>query len=76
MTHEDLQDTMWKIVDKAEIDLKNLLEQYNEKARKGEIKTIDYEIDGELEDEHEIDDTDLIYGIAALQSNLENILET
>ena len=76
MTHEDLQDTMMKIIDKAEIDLRNLLEQYNEKARKGEIKSIDYEIDGELEDEHEIDDTDLIYGIAALQSNLETILET
>tara|TARA_B110000914_G_C15344484_1_gene390842 strand:- start:439 stop:657 length:219 start_codon:yes stop_codon:yes gene_type:complete len=71
MTHEDLQDTMMKIVDKAEIDLKNLLEQYNEKARKGEIKSID----GELEDEHEIDDTDLIYGIAALQSTIESILE-
>ena len=34
MTYEDLQDTMMSIVDKTEIDLKNLLEQYNDKARK------------------------------------------
>ena len=54
-----------------EMDLKNLLEQYNDKARKGQIKTID----GELEDIHEIDDTDLVFAIAALQSKLEIILE-
>ena len=72
MTYEDLQDTMMKIVDRTEIDIKNLIEQYNEKARKGQIKTID----GELEDEHEIDDTDLIYAIAGLQAKLESILES
>ena len=72
MTYEDLQDTMMKIVDRTEMDLTNLLEQYNEKARKGQIKTID----GELEDENEIDDTDLIYAIAGLQARLESILES
>ena len=71
MTYEDLQDTMMKIVDRTEIDIKNLIEQYNEKARKGQIKTID----GELEDEHEIDDTDLVFAIAGLQAKLESILE-
>ena len=71
MTYEDLQDTMMKIVDRTEIDIKNLIEQYNEKARKGQTKTID----GELEDEHEIDDTDLVFAIAALQAKLESILE-
>ena len=71
MTYEDLQDTMMKIVDRTEMDLTNLLEQYNEKARKGQIKTID----GELEDIHEIDDGDLIYAIAGLQAKLESILE-
>ena len=71
MTHEDLQDTMMSIVDKTEIDLKNLIEQYNDKARKGQIKTID----GELEDAHEIDDNDLVFAIAGLQSKLETILE-
>ena len=71
MTYEDLQDTMMKIVDRTEMDLTNLLEQYNEKARKGQIKTVD----GELEDEHEIDDTDLVFAIAALQAKLESILE-
>ena len=72
MTYEDLQDTMMLIVDKTEIDLKNLIEQYNEKARNGQIKTID----GELEDIHEIDDSDLIYAIAGLQARLETILES
>ena len=72
MTHEDLQDTMMSILDKTEIDLKNLLEQYNEKARKGQIKTID----GELEDAHEIDDDDLVFAIASLQAKLETILES
>ncbi len=72
MTYEDLQDTMMKIVDRTEIDIKNLIEQYNEKARKGQIKTID----GELEDIHEIDDGDLIYAIAGLQAKLESILES
>ena len=72
MTYEDLQDTMMKIVDRTEIDIKNLIEQYNEKARKGQIKTID----GELEDIHEIDDGDLIYAIAGLQARLETILES
>ena len=72
MTYEDLQDTMMKIVDRTEMDLTNLLEQYNEKARKGQIKTVD----GELEDGHEIDDTDLIYAIAGLQAKLESILES
>ena len=72
MTYEDLQDTMMKIVDRTEIDIKNLIEQYNEKARKGQIKTID----GELEDIHEIDDGDLIYAIAGLQAKLETILES
>ena len=57
MTYEDLQDTMMKIVDRTEIDIKNLIEQYNKKARNGQIKTID----GELEDAHEIDDDDLNY---------------
>ncbi len=71
MTHEDLQDTMMSMVDKTEIDLKNLIKQYNDKARKGQIKTID----GELEDIHEIDDTDLVFAIASLQSKLETILE-
>jgi len=71
MTHEDLQDTMMTIVDKTEIDLKNLIEQYNDKARKGQIKSID----GELEDAHEIDDNDLVFAIAGLQSKLETILE-
>ena len=71
MTHEDLQDTMMTIVDKTEIDLKNLIEQYNDKVRKGQIKTID----GELEDIHEIDDTDLVFAIAGLQAKLESILE-
>ena len=71
MTYEDLQDTMMKIVDRTEIDIKNLIEQYNEKARKGQTKTID----GELEDEHEIDDTDLVFAIAGLQAKLETILE-
>ena len=71
MTHEDLQDTMMSIVDKTEIDLKNLIEQYNDKARKGQIKTID----GELEDAHEIDDNDLVFAIAGLQAKLESILE-
>ena len=70
MTYEDLQDTMMKIVDRTEMDLTNLLEQYNEKARKGQIKTID----GELEDEHEIDDNDLIYAIAGLQAKLETMM--
>ena len=69
MTYEDLQDTMMKIVDRTEMDLTNLLEQYNEKARKGQIKTID----GELEVEHEIDDTDLVFAIAGLQAKLESI---
>jgi len=72
MTYEDLQDTMMKIVDRTEIDIKNLIEQYNEKARNGQIKTID----GELEDIHEIDDSDLIYAIAGLQAKLETILES
>ena len=63
---------MMKIVDRTEIDIKNLIEQYNEKARKGQIKTID----GELEDIHEIDDGDLIYAIAGLQAKLESILES
>ena len=40
MTYEDLQDTMMKIVDRTEMDLTNLLEQYNEKARKGQIKLL------------------------------------
>ena len=71
MTYEDLQDTMMKIVDRTEIDIKNLIEQYNEKARKGQIKTID----GELEDAHEIDDNDLVFAIAGLQAKLESILE-
>ena len=71
MTYEDLQDTMMKIVDRTEMDLTNLLEQYNEKARKGQIKTID----GELEDAHEIDDNDLVFAIAGLQAKLESILE-
>ena len=70
MTYEDLQDTMMKIVDRTEIDIKNLIEQYNKKARNGQIKTID----GELEDEHEIDDTDLIYAIAGLQAKLETMM--
>ena len=39
--------------------------------RYNRIKTID----GELEDIHEIDDTDLVFAIAALQSKLEIILE-
>ena len=72
MTYEDLQDSMMKIVDRTEMDLTNLLEQYNEKARKGQIKTVD----GELEDEHEIDDTDLVFAIAGLQAKLETILES
>ena len=45
--------------------------KYNDKARKGQIKTID----GELEDIHEIDDTDLVFAIAGLQDKLESILE-
>ena len=72
MAYEDLQDTMMKIVDRTEIDIKNLIEQYNEKARKGQIKTID----GELEDIHEIDDNDLVFAIAGLQARLESILES
>ena len=72
MTHEDLQDTMMSIVDKTEIDLKNLIKQYNDKATKGQIKNID----GELEDVHEIDDNDLVFAIASLQSKLEIILES
>ena len=72
MTHEDLQDTMMKIVDRTEIDIKNLIEQYNKKARNGQIKTID----GELEDAHEIDDDDLVFAIASLQAKLETILES
>ena len=72
MTYEDLQDTMMKIVDRTEIDIKNLIEQYNKKARNGQIKTID----GELEDAHEIDDNDLVYAIAGLQARLESILES
>ena len=72
MTYEDLQDTMMKIVDRTEIDIKNLIEQYNKKARNGQIKTID----GELEDIHEIDDTDLVFAIASLQAKLETILES
>ena len=72
MTYEDLQDTMMKIVDRTEMDLTNLLEQYNEKARNGQIKTID----GELEDAHEIDDGDLVFAIAGLQAKLETILES
>ena len=72
MTYEDLQDTMMKIVDRTEIDIKNLIEQYNEKARKGQTKTID----GELEDAHEIDDNDLVFAIAGLQARLESILES
>ena len=71
MTYEDLQDTMMKIVDRTEIDIKNLIEQYNKKARNGQIKTID----GELEDAHEIDDNDLVFAIAGLQAKLESILE-
>lgn len=71
MTHEDLQDTMMSIVDKTEIDLKNLIKQYNDKATKGQIKSID----GELEDAHEIDDNDLVFAIAGLQAKLETILE-
>ena len=71
MTYEDLQDTMMKIVDRTQIDIKNLIEQYNKKARNGQIKTID----GELEDIHEIDDTDLVFAIAGLQAKLESILE-
>jgi len=72
MTYEDLQDTMMKIVDRTEIDIKNLIEQYNKKARNGQIKTID----GELEDVHEIDDNDLVFAIASLQAKLETILES
>ena len=72
MTYEDLQDTMMKIVDRTEIDIKNLIEQYNKKARNGQIKTID----GELEDAHEIDDDDLVFAIASLQTKLETILES
>ena len=70
MTYEDLQDTMMKIVDRTEIDIKNLIEQYNKKARNGQIKTID----GELEDAHEIDYDDLVFAIASLQAKLETIL--
>ena len=72
MTYDDLQDTMMKIVDRTEIDIKNLIEQYNKKARNGQIKTID----GELEDAHEIDDDDLVFAIASLQAKLETILES
>ena len=72
MTYEDLQDTMMKIVDRTEIDIKNLIEQYNEKARKGQAKTID----GDTVDPHEIDDNDLVYAIAGLQARLESILES
>ena len=72
MTYEDLQDTMMKIVDRTEIDIKNLIEQYNKKTRNGQIKTID----GEIEDKHEIDDTDLVFAIAGLQAKLESILES
>jgi len=72
MTYEDLQDTMMKIVDRTEIDIKNLIEQYNKKARNGQIKTID----NELEDAHEIDDDDLVFAIASLQAKLETILES
>ena len=72
MTYEALQDTMMKIVDRTEIDIKNLIEQYNKKARNGQIKTID----GELEDAHEIDDDDLVFAIASLQAKLETILES
>ena len=72
MTYEDLQDTMMKIVDRTEIDIKNLIEQYNKKARNGQIKTID----GELEDAHEIDYDDLVFAIASLQAKLETILES
>ena len=72
MTYEDLQDTMMKIVDRTEIDIKNLIEQYNKKARNGQIKTID----GELEDAHEIDDDDSVFAIASLQAKLETILES
>ena len=72
MTYEDLQDTMMKIVDRTEIDIKNLIEQYNEKARNGQTKTID----GDTVDPHEIDDSDLIYAIAGLQARLETILES
>jgi hypothetical protein len=72
MTYEDLQDTMMKIVDKTEMDLTNLLEQYNEKARNGQAKTID----GDTVEPHEIDDSDLIYAIAGLQAKLETILES
>jgi len=63
---------MMKIVDRTEIDIKNLIEQYNKKARNGQIKTID----GELEDAHEIDDDDLVFAIASLQAKLETILES
>ena len=70
MTYEDLQDTMMLIVDKTEIDLKNLIEQYNEKARNGQAKTID----GDTLDPHEIDDGDLIYAIAGLQAKLETMM--
>ncbi len=72
MTYEDLQDSMMKIVDRTEIDIKNLIEQYNEKARNGQAKTID----GDTLDPHEIDDSDLIYAIAGLQARLETILES
>ena len=72
MTYEDLQDTMMKIVDRTEIDIKNLIEQYNEKARKGQTKTID----GDTVDPHEIDDNDLVFAIAGLQARLESILES
>ena len=72
MTYEDLQDTMMKIVDRTEIDIKNLIEQYNKKARNGQMRTID----GELEDAHEIDDDDLVFAIASLQAKLETILES
>ena len=81
MTYEDLQDTMMKIVDRTEIDVKNLIEQYNEKARKGQTKTID----GDTVDPHEIDDNDVVFtiddndvvfAIASLQARLESILES
>jgi len=71
MTHEDLEDTMYQLVDKAEMDLRNVIEQFNEAARNGKVK----DIDGEDVAYYELSYEDLGYAIDSLKNGLDNILE-
>ena len=71
MNIEDLEDTMYQLVDKAEMDLRNVIEQFNEAARNGMVK----DIDDEYVAYYELSYEDLGYAIDSLKNGLDNILE-